>query len=143
MPTFDILQSLTFAVMPDDEMDKGILSWMNIQLPGFEGVFKMPRKFFLVCESLASFAPGCWYNSTDHDSILQLPGRPQSPKQGPPTFLNMNRHSRRPSGKQLCGWPSAGTRHSRSQTATAAALTVLYWRQHKYHRWQDQKTSNS
>lgn len=56
MPSFNILQSLTFAVMPDDEMDKGILSWMNIQLPGFEGVFKMPRKFFLICEPLAAAA---------------------------------------------------------------------------------------
>jgi hypothetical protein len=45
-----MLQSLTFAVMPDDEVDQGLLSWMNIHLPGFEGVFTMPRKFFLVCE---------------------------------------------------------------------------------------------
>lgn len=50
LPTFNILQSLTFAVMPDDEVDKGLLSWMNIQLPGFEGVFSMPRAFFLICK---------------------------------------------------------------------------------------------
>jgi hypothetical protein len=50
LPTFNILQSLTFAVMPDDEVDKGLLSWMNIQLPGFEGVFSMPRPFFLICK---------------------------------------------------------------------------------------------
>jgi hypothetical protein len=50
LPIFNILQSLTFAVMPDDEVDKGLLSWMNIQLPGFEGVFSMPRAFFLICK---------------------------------------------------------------------------------------------
>jgi hypothetical protein len=50
LPAFNIFQSLTFAVMPDDELDKGLLSWMNIQLPGFEGVFPMPRAFFLICE---------------------------------------------------------------------------------------------
>lgn len=50
LPGFSIFQSLTFAVMPDDEVDQGLLSWMNIQLPGFEGVFAMPRKFFLICE---------------------------------------------------------------------------------------------
>jgi len=51
LPSFNILQSLTFAAMPDDEVDKGVLSWMNIQLPGFEGVFPMPRAFFLTCET--------------------------------------------------------------------------------------------
>lgn len=50
LPGFSLFQSLTFAVLPDDEVDQGLLSWINIQLPGFEGVFTMPRKFFLICE---------------------------------------------------------------------------------------------
>lgn len=50
LPSFSLLQSLTFAVMPDGEVDKGLLSWMNIQLPGFEGVFAMPKAVFLICE---------------------------------------------------------------------------------------------
>lgn len=49
-PTFNILQSLTFAVMPDTEVDQGLLSWMNIQLPGSQGITTMSRNFFLVCE---------------------------------------------------------------------------------------------
>lgn len=58
LPGFSIFQSLTFAVMPDDEVDQGLLSWMNIQLPGFEGVFAMPRKFFLICEWGSVARPG-------------------------------------------------------------------------------------
>lgn len=49
LPSFSILRSLTFAAVPDDEADKGMLSWMNILLPGFSGAFPMPRRFFLAC----------------------------------------------------------------------------------------------
>lgn len=51
LPHFNILQSFTFAVLPDQEADQGILSWINIQLPGFDGIFTMPRRFFLICKS--------------------------------------------------------------------------------------------
>lgn len=68
LPSFNILQSLTFAAMPDDEVDKGVLSWMNIQLPGFEGVFPMPRAFFLTCEP--GVAEPCYPAGADQPAFL-------------------------------------------------------------------------
>lgn len=53
VPQFNPLQSWTFAAILDDRRDQGILSWMNIRLPGLEGVFPMNRAFFLECKSCA------------------------------------------------------------------------------------------
>lgn len=51
LSSFNPLQSWTFAAIMDDSRDSGILAWMNIQLPGFEGVFSMSRPVFLECEA--------------------------------------------------------------------------------------------
>lgn len=62
---FNILQSFTFAALPDDSLDGGLLSWLNIQLPGFDGVFAMNRRFFLTwisfmdAGSMAVFSIAC------------------------------------------------------------------------------------
>lgn len=50
LPSFNPLQSFTFAAIMDDWRDQGVLAWMNIQLPGFDGVFTMSRPLFLGCE---------------------------------------------------------------------------------------------
>jgi hypothetical protein len=50
LPSFNPLQAFTFAAIMDDMKDKGVLEWMNIQLPGFDGVFAMSRPLFLGCE---------------------------------------------------------------------------------------------
>lgn len=51
LSTFNPLQSWTFAAIMDDSRDSGILAWMNIRLPGFEGVFPMSRPMFLECKT--------------------------------------------------------------------------------------------
>lgn len=50
LPSFNPLQSWTFAAMMDDSRDSGILAWLNIRLPGIAGVFTMTRPYFLKCK---------------------------------------------------------------------------------------------
>jgi hypothetical protein len=52
LPSFNPLQAFTFAAIMDDIKDKGVLEWINIQLPGFDGVFAMSRPLFLGCECM-------------------------------------------------------------------------------------------
>ncbi|KAF6256543.1 hypothetical protein COO60DRAFT_95334 [Scenedesmus sp. NREL 46B-D3] len=47
LPSFNPLQAFTFAGIMDDMKDNGVLGWMNIQLPGFDGVFALSRPLFL------------------------------------------------------------------------------------------------
>jgi hypothetical protein len=49
LPSFNILQSLTFAALPDEAATRGVLSVLNIQLPGAGGVLAMRRTTFLTC----------------------------------------------------------------------------------------------
>lgn len=56
VPNFNIFQSLTFAIMLDNARDKGLLEWMNIQLPGSQQMYSMSRKTFYICQCAGAMA---------------------------------------------------------------------------------------
>lgn len=60
LPSFNPLQAFTFAGIMDDMKDNGVLGWMNIQLPGFDGVFALSRPLFLGCECSSDGVLHAW-----------------------------------------------------------------------------------
>lgn len=59
------LFSFTFAAIMDSHLDNGLLSWMNVKLPGMEAIGGLWRSDFLMCE--------CWIQLQHVGSLLENP----------------------------------------------------------------------